>query len=215
MRDVVECSATALVFPAGSGEARFWDKPRLWELRIGAYAYEIPASADVCLFRLDLDDPDFGENAVPVRSYLVETESEIAFVARLERRGRYWLHINIGIACADQLHLLRRIVLRHLVSHVAKEHLDRDSRNCAVPFICDVAIKISDLAAGKIGGFAHFEVTDGQIRGIGIERRSRRQCRGSALSAPDNDQRNHHGNDDGGGYADWQPVSIARFCRTY
>jgi hypothetical protein len=166
------------------------------------------------LLGLDADDADFGVGPVPVLGYGVKDEPEIPLVAGLERRGRDRFHVNVRLPHSDQLERLG-LVLRHFVGWIAKEHLDGHAGDGAAPGVYDLAVEIGDFAARQVGRFAHRQLADGQVGGIGVEGRGDRgdlgRCPGVLevnCQPTDNGQHNNGCNRHG------QPITLRRRFRT-
>lgn len=95
-----------------------------------------------------MDDPNLGEGAVPVLGDGVENEAEVCPVAGFEWSGGERLDIDIWIARANDLERLR-LVLRHFMSRIAKEHLCHNSADGAITLVRDLAVQVSDFATGE------------------------------------------------------------------
>lgn len=161
----------------------------------------------------DANDSDVGVRSIPVRRHAVEDQSELSLIPGLERGGRKRLDIHIRLPCTNELEVLR-LVLSDLMSGVPEQHLDNNPGDGAIALVRNMAVEISDLAAGQTGRLAHGEVGDGKAGGIGIEGRGNRgDLRGALAALQGEDRDGRHKYDCTGGDGQRQPVAFVLLCR--
>lgn len=166
------------------------------------------------LLRIDVDDPELGIGAIPVRGDRVEDKPEILAGAWFEGRGRESLHIYIRFPCPDELELMG-LVLDDLVGNVAEENLDGDADDGAGAVVGDVAVEVSDLASGQIGGLAHGEAGNEDVGRVWIEGGGGGHDGGPAFAVTEiQHQPDNHGHDYSGSDRDGQPIALFSFSGT-